>query len=199
MKSSLVFAQIVKPRLAVAGSGLAAGLISSLAVSALVLLVEKVAGLPVGTFYAVLAYAVLQTQVLPIDLIAIGFVMHLATGSFLGLLISGPFCAFPRWLSSAGGYAPVYGLAAGFAVWLVLFLPVTFWVMLPLLSSLESRLISQEVPTGEVSSIATGELLALTDKVIAFSLVFNVFYGLLSMMLTRSIFDARKPSNQVII
>ena len=189
----------MKPRLAVAGSGLAAGLISSLAVSALILLVEKVAGLPVGTFYAVLTYAVLQTQILSVDLIAIGFLMHLATGSFLGLLISAPFCAFPRCLASTGGYAPVYGLAAGFAVWLVLFLPVTFWVMLPLLGSLESRLVSQEVPTGEVSWIATGELLALTDKVIAFSLVFNVFYGLLSMMLTRLIFDSQRRRNQVII
>ncbi len=189
----------MKPRLAVAGSGLAAGLISSLAVSALILLVEKVAGLPVGTFYAVLAYAVLQTQAISVDLIGTGFLMHLATGSLLGFAISAPFCAFPRWLASTGGYAPVYGLAAGFAVWLVLFLPVTFWVMLPLLGSLESQLVSQEVPTGEVSAIATGELLALTDKVIAFSLVFNVFYGLLSMMLTRLIFDSQKRRNQVII
>lgn len=198
MKSAPIL-QVIKPRLSVAGSGLAAGLISSLAISALILLVEKVAGLPVGTFYAVLAYAVLQTQSMSVDLIATGFLIHLATGSFLGLAISTPFCALPRWLESTGGYAPLYGLAAGFAIWLVLFLPVTFWVMLPLLSSLESRIISQEVPTGEVASIATGELLALTDKVIAFSLVFNVFYGLLSMMLTRSIFDTQKRRNQVII
>lgn len=199
MKSSFLISEVIRPRLSVAGSGLAAGLISSLAISALILLVEKVAGLPVGTFYLVLAYAVLQTQNLSVDLIATGFLMHLASGSFLGLAISAPFCAFPKWFASAGGYAPLYGLAAGFAIWLVLFLPVTFWVMLPLLSSLDSRLISQEVPTGEVSSIATGELLALTDKVIAFSLVFNVFYGLLSMMLTRSIFDAQKRKNQVIL
>jgi hypothetical protein len=50
MKSSQIFAQIMKPRLAVTGSGLAAGLISSLAASALILFAEKVAGLPVGTF-----------------------------------------------------------------------------------------------------------------------------------------------------
>lgn len=43
------------------------------------------------------------------------------------------------------------------------------------------------------------KLLALTDKVIAFSLVFNVFYGLLSMMLTRLIRDSQKRRNQVII
>lgn len=61
VKDSVGMLQRIKPRLAVAGSGLAAGLISSLAISALILLVEKLADLPVGTFYLVLASVALQT------------------------------------------------------------------------------------------------------------------------------------------
>ncbi|HEX2013654.1 MAG TPA: hypothetical protein VLA68_00365, partial [Nitrososphaera sp.] len=85
MKINASMSHRIKPRLAVMGSALAAGLISSLAVSALILLVEKVAQLPVGTFYLVLASAVLQTQSHSLGVIALGLLMHLAAGSVLGV------------------------------------------------------------------------------------------------------------------
>lgn len=186
-RGSISVSQRLRPRLAVAGSGLSAGLISSLAISALILLVEKVALLPVGTFYLVLASALLQTQEYALNTVVLGFLMHLAAGSVMGLVISAPFSVSKRFMTS-GGYAPAYGLAAGFALWLAIFLPVTFWVILPLLNSIDNpAMIRQQVPSGEVSTIATGELLALMDKVIVGSLAFNMFYGLLAVMLTRSL------------
>lgn len=198
---SISVSQSLKPRLAVAGSGLAAGLISSLAISALILLVEKVAQLPVGTFYLVLASALLQTQEHTISTVALGFLMHLAAGSVMGLAISVPLSISKKSLAAASGrYAPVYGLAAGFALWLALFLPVTFGIMLPLLNSIDSQaVIRQQVPVGQVSTIATGELLAIMDRVIVDSLAFNMFYGLLAVMLTRSISGAYLRRNQVIL
>ncbi len=199
VKDSVGMLQRIKPWLAVAGSGLAAGLISSLAISALILLVEKLADLPVGTFYLVLASVVLQTQAHTVDTIALGLLMHLAAGSVIGLVISIPFVVSKRLLASADRYAPVYGLAAGFALWLALFLPITFGVMLPLLNSLDSQLIRQQVPTGEVSSIATDELLSIMDRVIAGSLAFNMFYGLLAVILTRLLFEAYMRRHQQVI
>jgi hypothetical protein len=199
VKHSAGMLQRIKPWLAVAGSGLAAGLISSLAISALILLVEKLADLPVGTFYLVLASVVLQTQAHTVDIIALGLLMHLAAGSVIGLVISIPFVVSKRLLASADRYAPVYGLAAGSALWLALFLPITFGVMLPLLNSLDSQLIRQQVPTGEVSSIATDELLSIMDRVIAGSLAFNMFYGLLAVILTRLLFEAYMRRHQQVI
>jgi hypothetical protein len=199
VKHSAGMLQRIKPWLAVAGSGLAAGLISSLAISALILLMEKLADLPVGTFYLVLASVVLQTQAHTVDIIALGLLMHLAAGSVIGLVISIPFVVSKRLLASADRYAPVYGLAAGSALWLALFLPITFGVMLPLLNSLDSQLIRQQVPTGEVSSIATDELLSIMDRVIAGSLAFNMFYGLLAVILTRLLFEAYMRRHQQVI
>jgi hypothetical protein len=199
MKDSVGMLQRIKSRLAVAGSGLAAGLISSLAISALILLVEKLTDLPVGTFYLVLASVVLQTQAHTVDTIALGLLMHLAAGSVIGLAISVPFVVSKRLLASADRYAPAYGLAAGFALWLALFLPITFGVMLPLLNSLDSQLIKQQVPTGEVSSIATDELLSIMDRVIAGSLAFNMFYGLLAVILTRLLSEAYMRRHQQVI
>lgn len=199
VKDNVGMLQRIKPRLAVAGSGLAAGLISSLAISALILLAEKLADLPVGTFYLVLASVALQTEAHTVDTIALGLLMHLAAGSVIGLVISIPFVVSKRLLASADRYAPVYGLATGFALWLALFLPITFGVMLPLLNSLDSQLIRQQVPTGEVSSIATDELLSIMDRVIAGSLAFNMFYGLLVVILTRLLSEAYMRRHQQVI
>jgi hypothetical protein len=198
---SISISQAFKPRLVVTGSGLAAGLIASLAISALVLLVEKVAELPVGTFYLVLASALLQTQEYALGMVALGFLMHLAAGSVMGLAISAPFSVSRRTMVAATGrYAPVYGLAAGFVLWIAIFIPVTFGVILPLLNSIDnSAVIRQQVPTGEVSSIAADELLELLDKVIIGSLVFNMFYGLLVVMLTKSLSEGYLRRNQVVL
>jgi hypothetical protein len=199
-RGSISVSQRLKPRLAVAGSGLAAGLISSLAISALILLVEKVALLPVGTFYLVLASTLLQTQEYTLGIVALGFVMHLAAGSIMGLAISAPFGISRRSLAAATGrYAPGYGLAAGFTLWGAIFLPITFGIVLPFLNSIDSQaVIRQQVPSGEVSAVATGELLALMDKVIVGSLAFNMFYGLLAVMLTRSLSEGYLRRNQAV-
>jgi hypothetical protein len=71
---------------------------------------------------------------------------------------------------------------------MAIFIPVTCGIVIPLLNSIESQaVIRQQVPSGEVSSIATDDLLALVDKVIVGSLAFNMFYGLLVVMLTLSL------------
>jgi hypothetical protein len=72
--------------------GLFAGLVSSLAISGLMLLAEKISSLPVGTFYYVLVSALTSsfssdTQ----GVIALGLAMHLLAGSFIGFLMSMPF------------------------------------------------------------------------------------------------------------
>ena len=183
--------QRLKPRLALAGSGLAAGLISSLAISGSLLLVERMSSLPVGTFYLVLVSALLQTPEYTVNTIVLGLLMHIAAGSIIGLAMSVPFIAWKRSFAASGKYAPAYGIGAGFALWAVLFLPVTYGIMLPLLDSTGGQeVISQQVSTGEVHAIATDELLAIMDRVIVGSLAFNMFYGLLAVILTRSLYEA---------
>ncbi|AFU60240.1 hypothetical protein Ngar_c33250 [Candidatus Nitrososphaera gargensis Ga9.2] len=193
--------QRFRPRLAVTGSGLAAGLISSLAISALLLLVERVSELPVGTFYLVLAFALLQTEEHTIGMVALGFLMHLAAGSVIGLAISVPFSASRRLFAAGGKYAPAYGLAAGFVLWSALFLPITYGIMLPLLNAADSQavMIRQKVPTGEAYTVAMGELLAMMDRVVVGALAFNMFYGLLAVTLSRSLYEAYLRRNRIVL
>lgn len=176
----------VRSGLAVVGSGAASGLIASLALSALILLAERVAGLPVGTFYLVLMSSITQAADYSVPAIAQGLLLHLAAGTLLGIFISAPF-ASRRTYSALQRFAPGLGLAAGVVIWASLFAPVTFGVMLPMMQSLDGQsVISQRVPAGNLFQIAVRDLLAMVDRVIYAALAFNMLYGLVALISTRS-------------
>ena len=177
--------------------GLVAGLISSLAISGLILLVEKINSLPVGTFYYVLVSALTNSYSGNTEtVIALGLALHLLAGSFLGLIMSIPFVllrniggdGIKRKISFIEKYSSIYGIAFGFGLWLVIFLPVTFMVVIPLLNSFEFQdiMIRQSVPTGQVASTTFYGLLSMMDRIIYGALAFNIFYGLLTAIMLQS-------------
>jgi hypothetical protein len=183
--------------------GLVAGLISSLAISGLLLLVEKINSLPVGTFYYVLVSALTNSYSSNTEtIVAFGLAVHLLAGSFLGLVMSIPFVVLRNisgdginWkISFIEKYSSVYGIAFGFGLWLVIFLPITFMIVIPLLNSFEFQdiIIRQRVPTGEVTSTTFYELLSMMDRIIYGALAFNIFYGLLTAVMLQS-FSAKYP------
>ncbi|HEX6560757.1 MAG TPA: hypothetical protein VF016_01895 [Nitrososphaera sp.] len=177
--------------LAVAGAGAASGLIGSLAVSALILLGERVAGLPVGTFYLMLVSAISQAQDYNTYAIVQGLLLHLLAGAAIGLVISAPFAVSRKAYSSLGRFAPAYGLAAGALVWAALFLPVTYGTMVPLLQSLDGRsVVDQHTPTGTLFRIAVSDMLAMMDRIVYSALAFNMLFGLVVLVLTRALSEA---------
>lgn len=170
------------------GFGLIAGLISSLAVSGLILMVEKVTAVPVGTFYMVLMAALPEANLSSVNMIVSGLLLHLISGSIIGLAMSIPFTLFKRGSGKIiYQYTPVYGLLFGLALWSILFLPVTFWMVLPLVSSVDNQIIEQSVPTGPIASIETNKLSDMSNKIIFGALPFNMFYGLLTAIIINSL------------
>jgi hypothetical protein len=178
--------------------GLVAGLVSSLAISGLMLLVEKINSLPVGTFYYVLVSSLTNSYSSNTEtVIAIGLVAHLLAGSLIGAAMSIPFillrnireAATHKWTSFIEKYSSVYGIAFGFGLWLVVFLPITFLIVIPLLNSFENQdiMIRQRVPTGGVASATFFGLLSMIDRIIYGALAFNVFYGLLTAIMLQSL------------
>ena len=177
--------------------GLVAGLVSSLAISGLILLVEKINSLPVGTFYYVLVSALTNSYSSNTEtVIAIGLTAHLLAGSFLGLVMSIPFIILRNLRGGANNriitfiekYTSVYGIAFGFGLWLVVFLPITFTIVIPLLNSFEFQdiIIRQRVPTGEVTSATFYGLLSMMDRIIYGAIALNIFYGLVTAIMLQS-------------
>ena len=170
------------------GFGLIAGLISSLAVSGLILMVEKVTAVPVGTFYMILMAALPEANLSSVNMIVSGLLLHLISGSIIGLAMSIPFTLFKKGSGKIiYQYTPVYGLSFGLALWSILFLPVTFWMVLPLVSSVDNQIIEQSVPTGPIASIETNKLSDMSNKIIFGALPFNIFYGLLTAIIINSL------------
>src|SRR5919108_598881 len=166
--------------------GLVAGLISSLAISGLILMVEKVTAVPIGTFYMVLIATVTDSHLSSLNMIIIGLLLHLVSGSIIGLVMAIPFATYQTSsVKTIHQYAPVYGLLFGLALWSILFLPITFWMVLPLVSSLGNQVIEQQVPTGRIASIETSRLLDMSNKIIFGALPFHMFYGLLAAIIIK--------------
>jgi hypothetical protein len=172
----------------VLGFGMLAGLLASACMSGLILIVEKTIDIPVGTFYLVLVSSLTQSHVESVNMIVAGLLLHLFTGTIIGAIISIPFATrYNKILSPMHKYAPIYGLLCGLVVWAFLFVPVTFWVIIPLLGNLDQdQFIVQQTPVGTASSITVGELLSMNDKILIGALVFNMFYGLVTSIIVKS-------------
>ena len=109
-----------------------AGFLASACISGLIFVVEKTIDIPVGTFYLVLVSSVTQSHIESVNMIVAGLLLHLFTGSIIGAIISIPFALRDhRILSIMHKYAPIYGLVCGVIIWAFLFVPVTFWVIMP--------------------------------------------------------------------
>src|SRR5918911_4101638 len=103
--------------------GLVAGFISSIGVSTLIVMVEKVTSVPAGAFYLVLMATITGNHLYSIYTIIAGLLLHLAAGSLIGV-----FMVLPILVGGNGNnkrinssrmlhkYAPVYGLCFGFAL-----------------------------------------------------------------------------------
>jgi hypothetical protein len=176
-----------------AAYGLIAGFVSSIAISGLLLLVEKSVSLPLGTFYLMLSSAFNQSQdYYSIDSIIFGFILHVIAGSTIGLVMCIPFIVLKdKSVKYLQKYAVAYGLGFGFALWSFLFIPITHWVILPVLEASQDKTIIQDVPAQADVMFSTDKLSMLVDRIMLGAVAFNMFYGLLVAILIKTLFEHR--------
>ena len=200
-RTKLSLSDGVEFRLKIILFGLVAGLISSIGISTLIVMVEKVTPVPAGAFYLVLMTALTQSHSYSIYMIMTGLVLHFAAGGLIGILMALPFAAVRNDNNNKNNskrnpfrmldkYAPVYGLCFGFALWLVLFIPITYSMVLPALNEIKSSpTITQKDPTGRVAILVVGDVLSMQNRVIIGALAFNMFYGLVTAIIINSLYS----------
>ena len=195
-KSRLNLSYMVEFRLKIIFFGLIAGLISSIGISTLIVMVEKATSVPAGAFYLVLMLTITQTHSYSIYMIMAGLLLHFTAGSLIGILMALPFVMRndnnnKRNVSGTlDKYAPVYGLCFGFALWLVLFIPITYSMVLPALNNIKSSpMITQQDPTGRVAFLVIGDVLSMQNRVIIGALALNMFYGLVTAIIINSLYS----------
>jgi len=172
-------------RLNVLMFGSIAGAISSLCVSSLILLTEKVIGIPVGTFYLIIIDALLHSSSTSVSYVTYGFILHIVTGTLLGFIIAIPFLRNKQYSLKLTKYSELYGSIFGFVIWAIFFVPISLMVVLPEISQI-GMVILQQTPTGIVSGINTNSLQETVWETIVLALPFNVFYGLVVGIIIKS-------------
>src|SRR4029078_968056 len=116
-------------RLNVLTFGLIAGAISSLCVSSLILLTEKVIGIPVETFYLIIIDALLHSTSTSVSYVTYGFILHIVTGTLLGFMIVISFFTNKEYFLKLTKYSELYGSIFGLVIWAIFFIPISLMVV----------------------------------------------------------------------
>jgi len=184
-----------------AAYGLIAGFVSSLAISGLLLLIEKAISLPIGTFYLMISSTFIESQeYYSLDKIIFGFILHIIAGSIIGLIMSIPFIVFKdKYIRSMQRYAVPYGLGFGFALWSFLFIPITLWIILPILDASQERTVIQEVPAQVDVMFTTDRVAMLVDRIMIGAVAFNMLYGLLAAIIIKTLYEESSKNKPSII
>src|SRR5918995_5013296 len=113
--------------------GAIAGVIATWSISTAIAASELELGLPISTFYAVMGISLGSN-----DFVAaayLGFGLHLLTGTILGAIIGGIAVRVESQKNITNFFSPyksiLMGIGTGVLVWLVLFLPVTAFIIQP--------------------------------------------------------------------
>jgi hypothetical protein len=166
--------------------GLIGGAISSLLISSMILLSEKVIGYPVGTFYLVIIDALLNSSSASITQVTYGFALHILTGSLLGMAMSIPFLIRRSSFRGLTKYSQLYGAIFGLSIWAFLFMPVSILVVFPEINRL-GMVIFQQTPTGAIASLNTKNLQDIMWEIMFLALPFNIFYGLVAGIIIKAL------------
>jgi hypothetical protein len=166
--------------------GLIGGAISSLLISSMILLSEKVIGYPVGTFYLVIIDALLNSSSASITQVTYGFALHILTGSLLGMAMSIPFLIRRSSFRGLTKYSQLYGAIFGLSIWAFLFMPVSILVVFPEINRL-GMVIFQQTPTGAIASLNTKNLQDIMWEITFLALPFNIFYGLVAGIIIKAL------------
>lgn len=166
--------------------GLIGGAISSLLISSMILLSEKVIGYPVGTFYLIIIDALLNSSSASITQVTYGFALHILTGTLLGMAMSTPFLIKRSSFRGLTKYSQLYGAIFGLSIWAILFMPVSILVVFPEITQL-GMVIFQQTPTGAIASLNTKNLQDIIWEIMFLALPFNIFYGLVAGIIIKAL------------
>jgi hypothetical protein len=178
--------------------GLIGGAISSLLISSMILLSEKVIGYPVGTFYLVIIDALLNSSSASMTQVTYGFAIHILTGSLLGMALSTPFLIKRSLFRGLTKYSQLYGAVFGLAIWAFLFMPVSILVVFPEINQL-GMIIFQQTPTGAIASLNTKNLQDIMWEIMFLALPFNIFYGLVAGIIIKALNERYVNSLKILI
>jgi hypothetical protein len=151
--------------------GAFAGFIAGWAISSAIAVSELALGLQIDTFYSIIGISVELNNVITGALI--GFSFHLITGTALGALLGAVGIRWKKIRMLNPYKSSLVGIGAGLVIWLVLFLPITLFLVQP---SIQHIIVPEQIS----KSVINISLMA-----IVFHMIWGAIFGFIMSSLLR--------------
>jgi len=162
--------------------GAFAGLIATWSISSAIAASELVLGLQIGTFYSIIGISLGLNNV--IMAAAIGFGLHLLTGTALGALLGAIGIRWKKIRMLNPYKSSLVGIGTGLAIWLVLFLPITAFLIQP---SIQHIVVILAVSSQKVilSEQISRSVINISLIAIVFHMIWGAIFGFIMSSLLR--------------
>jgi len=162
--------------------GAFAGLIATWSISSAIAASELVLGSQIGTFYSIIGISLGLNNV--IMAAAIGFGLHLLTGTALGALLGAIGIRWKKIRMLNPYKSSLVGIGTGLAIWLVLFLPITALLIQP---SIQHIVVILAVSSQKVilSEQISRSVINISLIAIVFHMIWGAIFGFIMSSLLR--------------
>jgi hypothetical protein len=178
--------------------GAFAGFVATWSISSVIVLTELLLGLNVGAFYSIMGISLGISDVTTATSIAFG--VHLIIGTLIGAVFGAIGIRWKkiRMLMLNPYKSSLVGMGAGIILWLVLFLPITLFLVQPAINSITTILAigSQQAVFSEDVNLTIRNISLVA---ISFHLVWGAVFGIIvSSLLRIRLFKIKQHYNDII-
>ena len=178
--------------------GAFAGFVATWSISSVIVLTELLLGLNVGAFYSIMGISLGISDVTTATSIAFG--LHLIIGTLIGAVFGAIGIRWKkiRMLKLNPYKSSLVGMGAGIILWLVLFLPITLFLVQPAINSITTILAigSQQAVFSEDVNLTIRNISLVA---ISFHLVWGAVFGIIvSSLLRIRLFKIKQHYNDII-
>ena len=178
--------------------GAFAGFVATWSISSVIVLTELLLGLNVGAFYSIMGISLGISDVTTATSIAFG--VHLIIGTLIGAVFGAIGIRWKkiRMLMLNPYKSSLVGMGAGIILWLVLFLPITLFLVQPAINSITTILAigSQQAVFSEDVNLTIRNISLVA---ISFHLIWGAFFGIIvSSLLRIRLFKIKQHYNDII-
>jgi hypothetical protein len=162
--------------------GAFAGFVATWSISSVIVITELLLGLKIGAFYSIMGISLGITDITTATSIAFG--LHLLIGTLIGAVFGAIGIRWKKIRMLNPYKSSLVGMGAGIILWLILFLPITLFLVQPAINSITTVMAlgsQQAVFSEDVNQ----SIRNITLVAISFHLIWGAIFGIIVSSLLR--------------
>lgn len=162
--------------------GAFAGFMATWSISSVIVIAELSLGLNIGAFYSIIGISLGTNDITTAASLAFG--LHLLVGTIIGAAFGAIGIRWKRIRMLNPYKGSLVGMSAGIILWLVLFLPITLFLVQPSINSI-TTILAVESQQAVLSDDVNLAIRNITLIAIAFHLIWGAIFGIIVSSLLR--------------